>query len=69
MSVRQIIDKALASLDSYDQEKVAQEARDSAPKTEVALYLRKVAESLRGYNPNKLTLSDVDAYLERMRSL
>jgi len=69
MSVRQIIDRALASLDSYDREKVAQEARAAEPKTEVAIHLRKVAESLRSYNPNKLTLADVDAYLERVRAL
>lgn len=68
LKVSQIIDDALSSVEKFDQEKVAQEKLASAPKTEVAKGLRKLAESLRSIDPERLTVSDVKEYIERLRA-
>ena len=69
LKVSKIIENALASVDSFDREKVAQEKAASAPTSEISKSLMKVAEELRAFNPNKLTLDDVREYVEKVRAL
>ena len=69
LKVSTIIENALASVDSFDREKVAQEKAAAAPKTDIAIRLMKVAEQLRSFDPDRLTLDDVREYSEKVRAL
>jgi len=64
-----IIENALASVDSFDHEKVAQEKKAAAPSTEIGEGLKKVAAELRAFDPERLTLDDVREYVEKVRAL